>query len=202
MDGEGCEWVLVTGPTSEPLSLAEAKSQARISIDDEDNLLNSYIVAARQAAEDHLGRGLLTQTWKLTLPEFSETIWLPMAAPLQSVTTVKYYDTVGTLATLSSAVYIVDTTSRPGKIMRAVNQSWPALQGGRLGGLVEITYIVGWAAKELIPERIKQGIRTYISYLDADRDGCDKDGENARKAAESCWTDRVFWKPPTCVAYS
>lgn len=193
--GEGCEWIQTIAPTSEPLSLAEAKLQARIAIDDEDSLLNSYIIAAREAAEGHLGRGLLTQTWKLTLPAFAETIWLPMAAPLQSVTSVKYYDTTGTLTTLAGTVYTVDTTSRPGKIMRAVNQSWPALQGGRLGGLVEITYIVGWTAKDLIPERIKQGMRLYVTAVDADRDKPDT------TAAEACWTDRVFWKPPVCVAY-
>jgi uncharacterized phiE125 gp8 family phage protein len=199
-DGAGCEWVLVTGPTAEPLSVAEAKLQARIRIDDEDALIDRYIKAARSTAEETLGRGLLTQTWKLTLPSFAESIWLPMAAPLQSVTSVKYYDTTGTLLTLSATVYTVDLVSRPGRLVRAPLQSWPSLQSDRLTGKVEITYVVGWTDKALIPERIVQGMRLYLGYLDSDREGLDELGELARTAADACWTDRVCWKPPACAA--
>lgn len=199
-DGAGCEWILVTGPTAEPLSIAEAKKQARIEVDDEDDLIDRYIRAARSAAEETLGRGLLTQTWKFTCDAFAESIWLPMAAPLQSVTSVKYYDTTGTLLTLSATVYTVDLVSRPGRIVRAPLQAWPALQGDRRTGRVEITYVVGWTDKTLIPERIVQGIRLYLSYCDSDREGLDEFGALARAAADACWTDRVHWKPPACAA--
>lgn len=196
-----CEWIQVTAPTEEPITLDMAKRHARITHDDEDQLIQSYIVAGRQAAEEYLGRGLLTQTWKLTLEEFAEAIWLPMAAPLQSVTSVKYYDIAGVLQTLSPAVYLVDLVSRPGKIMRGVQQAWPGLQGGRLGGRVEIAYVVGWTAKDLIPERIKQGIRSYVGYLDSDREGLDVDANRALAAAQACWSDRVFWKSPAWASW-
>lgn len=196
-----CEWAIVTEPTEEPLTVDAAKRHARITNDDEDALIQSYIKAGRQAAEEYLGRGLLTQTWKFTLEEFAETIWLPMAAPLQSVTSIKYYDIAGVLQTLSPTVYIVETVSRPGKIMRGVSQAWPGLQGGRMGGRVEITYIVGWTAKDQIPERIRQGIRSYVGYLDSDREGLDVDAGKALAAAQACWTDRVFWKAPAWVSW-
>jgi len=194
----GISWVLVTPPAAEPVLLAEARDHAKYSQTDNDAALGRFLIAARQAAEDYLGRGLITQTWKLTLPEFYDVMYLPMAAPLQSVTTVKYYDINNTQQTLASTFYDVDITTRPGRLCRASQQVWPAIAPNRLVGRVEITYVVGFGADgTTVPERIKQGIRMYLTYLDADRDGMELAGEQAMKAAESCWTDRVRWIEPS-----
>lgn len=201
MDDIRCEWVLVTPPTEEPVSLDELQSQLRDWTENQLGLVRSYGVAGRQKAEEYMFRGLMTQTWKLTLSAFEDVMWLPMAAPLQSVTTVKYYNTDGTLTTLSSTYYTVDTVSRPGAVTRAPGQAWPSVQSDRLSGAVEITYVVGWADADSVPERIKQGIRGYVAYLNYDREGLEERAELALKAAESCWSDVVYWKPPACVAY-
>ena len=66
-------------PTLEPITLAEAKAQTRITDDYSNELLLSYIRTARAEAEQHLGRGLLTQTWKLALESFADVMSLPMA---------------------------------------------------------------------------------------------------------------------------
>lgn len=192
-------WTRTTEPAIEPITLAEAKLHARITSTADDAALASYIGVARQAAEDVLNRGLLTQTWKLTLSSFADRIWLPMAAPLQSVSSVKYYDSDGTLQTLASTYYDTDTVSRPAALVRAANQSWPSLQSDRRTGRVEITYVVGWTAASLVPQRIRQGIRMYVAYLDADRDGLAEQASAARAAAEACWADRIEWQAPECV---
>lgn len=199
MNDNDCSWTLVTGPATEPITLAEAKQQCKITHTNEDALVANYIVAARQAAEDHMARGLITQTWKLMLQDWAEIVWLPMAAPLQSVTTVKYYDTDGAQQTLGSTVYTVDVVSRPGRLTRAPNQSWPSLQADRHVGRIEITYVVGFISAVAVPERIKQGIRLHVGYLDCDREGLEEYAQHARAAAEACWTDRVYWMPPVCV---
>ena len=186
------EWTLTTAPTVEPITLAEAKAQLRQDHDGEDPLILSYIAAARQAAEEWLGRGLLTQTWTLTCEGFTDVIWLPMAAPLQSVTSVKYYDTSHVQQTLATTGYTVDTVSRPGRIVRAAAAVWPTTHYDHLSGAVEIVYKVGWSTPAAVPERIKQGIRLYVGALDADRDGLDGNFLTAKHAAESCWTDRVY----------
>lgn len=189
-----CAWIRTVEPAIEPITVDEAKLQARITHTTEDALFFSWIRTARQAAEDYLSRGLLTQTWKLTLDRFVEVIALPMAAPLQSAT-VAYYDSTGVLTTLAPTVYLVNTTSRPGCIERAPSQSWPAVQSDRWGA-VEITYVVGWTTADLVPETIKQGIRAYVAYLECDREGAD--GTAALQAAHSLWSDRVWWTEPTC----
>ncbi len=197
-----CAWSLVTGPAVEPVTLAEVKAQARIADTNSDTVLALYIQAAREAAERYMNRGLYTQTWKLVLDRFYEEIQLPRAAPLQSVTSITYYDTDAVSQTLSSTIYTVDTVSRPGRVVRASDQSWPALQSDRLAGKVTITYVIGWTSTALIPERIKQGIRLYVTGLDRDRDGSGA-GETSRKAAQSCWDDQVAWSEPSdCVAWA
>ncbi len=193
-------YALVTGPAQEPITLDEARRQARIVGEDSDTLLRSYIVTARQEAETTMRRALFTQTWRHDLEEFEEVMPLPMAAPLQSVTHVKYYDTDGVLQTLSASYYEVDTLATPGRIVRAPDVSWPALQADRRTGRVQITYVAGWVTVASIPEKIKQGIRMYVTYLDSDRDGAEmfgnvSVGEKARESAYACWSDVVHWVP-------
>lgn len=192
----GCAWTLVTAPLSEPVSIDEVKPHARITDDNSDLVLDSFIAVAREAAEAYMGRGLLTQTWKLVLDGWANVTPLPMAAPLQSVTSVTYYDENGTQQTLATSVYAVDAVSRPGTVSLKPDQSWPSLQSARLNGNVEITYVVGWTTADLVPERIKQGIRQYVTYLDLDRDGLEVRALESLQAAERCWSDRVWWTSP------
>jgi uncharacterized phiE125 gp8 family phage protein len=193
-----CAWSLTTAPVLEPLTVEEAKAQIRSVQDQEDGVIDGYITAARQAAEDHLGRGLLTQSWTLALSEFVDSIPLPMAAPLASITSVKYYDTNGTQQTLSSTVYAADTRSRPGRVVLAAGQSWPAVQSLRKANRIEIEYIVGYASADLIPGSIRQGIRMYVGLMDVNRDGLDPGMKQAVDAIKAAfWTDRVFFVPPS-----
>jgi uncharacterized phiE125 gp8 family phage protein len=191
-----CAWSLTLPPVLEPLTVEEAKAQIRSVQNQEDGVVDGYIKAARALAENHLFRGLLTQSWTFNISDFLDVIWLPMAAPLQSVTHVKYYDVNGAQQTLSTSIYTVDTRSRPGRIALAAGQTWPAIQSLRKVDRIEIQYIVGYTSRELIPNEIRQGIRLLIGYLDHDRDGLSPDAERALEVAKTFWTDRVFWIPP------
>lgn len=202
-----CDWTPVEGPSQEPITLDEAKLHAGNVQDDENLLFLGYLKAARSACENFMNRALFTQTWKLQLSGFADIIWLPRAAPLQNdpdaspstAPVVQYYDVDGVLQTLASSYYIVDTVSEPGRIVRAPNQSWPAVQSDRLVGAVVITYVAGWDDVEDIPEDIKQGIRLFVAYQDADRIGS-PDADASRRAAEALWTQAgpVYWREPQC----
>jgi uncharacterized phiE125 gp8 family phage protein len=192
----GCAWTLITGPAEEPITPAEAKEQARILDDNSNSVLVAYIRTAREAAEAYMGRGLLTQTWQLVLDGWANIVPLPMASPLQSITSVKYYDDAGVQQTLATSVYDLDTVSRPGTVVLKADQTWPSVQSMRRSGVIEITYVVGWLTPESIPERIRQGVRQYVTYLDLDRDGMEMGALQALQAAERCWSDRISWTAP------
>lgn len=148
-------------PTLEPIEIADALDHLRISDAANYPAAERAIRQARSWAERYLQRGLLTQTWKYAQDVWSDEIQLPMAAPLQSVTQVQYYDASGVLSTLSSSVYIVDTLSEPGRLHRAPGQSWPTLQTGRALA-VEVTYVVGWSGIDKIPGDILRGLYLLI----------------------------------------
>jgi uncharacterized phiE125 gp8 family phage protein len=193
----GARWKQSTAPVLSAVTVEDAKDHLRITDNTSDGAVAQFIAAATEEAEQYMGRGLLTQSYTLVLDWFVNEVELPMAAPLQSVTSVKYYDDDGTQQTLATIYYDTDTVSRPGKVVLKPGQSWPSVQSERRNGRVEIIYVVGWTSPELIPERIKQGIRQYVAYLELDRDGLEPLALQAKQAAERCWSDRVYWTPPT-----
>ena len=180
------DWGLVAAPTEEPLTLDEAKQHCAISQDDDNALLVAYLQAAREAAEQALNRSLLTQTRRLRLSDFVDVIGLPMASPLQSVSSIAYYDEDGALQTLSTAAYVVDTTTEPGRVSLAPNQSWPAVQCGR-DLPITVTYVAGWTSAEQVPELVKQGMRFFLASLEMDRLGGTAEAVAARTAAMHTW---------------
>jgi uncharacterized phiE125 gp8 family phage protein len=120
---------LVTAPTEEPITLAEAKHQLGIAtaITYHDDELGRLIKAARKDAEEKTHRQILTATWELNLERFpagSGRIYLPLP-PLQSVTSVKYYDTDGDQQTVAETVYKVLTGPEPGEVALKQGQVWP-----------------------------------------------------------------------------
>jgi uncharacterized phiE125 gp8 family phage protein len=58
---------LVTAPLVEPVTLAEAKRHLRVEVDDDDDLIQSHLEAARERAELETGRQFITATWALWL---------------------------------------------------------------------------------------------------------------------------------------
>lgn len=193
-----CEWALVAGPQQEPLSLDDAKLDARVDIDEENAKIVRDVAAARDDAEQYMGRGLFTQTWKLELSGWVDEVSLPMAAPLQSITSVQYYAADGTLTTLATSYYEAKTTPEPGLLVRTPNHVWPALESDRTLPII-ITYVVGWADVADIPARILDGIAVMARARYERLTG--KAWEDSRSAAESCWASyRVWWKPPRCAA--
>lgn len=134
-------------PTTQPVSLAELKLQARIDADlsDEDTLLASYLAAATRQVETETGRQLMLATWVYRADGFSPhgTLALPRP-PLLSVTSVQYVDADGVTQTWDAANYVVDPYRDPGRIVLAQGASWPSTRD--VPNAVTITYQAGYGA--------------------------------------------------------
>lgn len=169
---------LVTPPAEEPVSLAELKDWLRQEGSGDNPLIAALGVAARRACEQLLGRQLVTATWRLTLPGFPwpggwahlaaplihpdpHTIRLPKA-PLQSVTSVQYYDMANALQALASTVYDVDAAQDPGRITLGQAQVWPVTR--LRPDAVRVTFVAGHGAAAAVPETTKLAIKMLAAF--------------------------------------
>lgn len=144
----------IVPPTSEPITVAEAKQQLRITHSDEDTLIESYITAAREWAETFLNRTLVKSTWKYQTDTFPYCLGvgemfglgfrLPRP-PLLSVSSITYIDLAGTEQTLSTSIYDVDHYDEPGIVSLAYLQLWPITQSVR--NAITITYLAGYGGQ-------------------------------------------------------
>lgn len=170
---------LVTPPRQEPVLLSEAKTHLRVSLEDDDLLILSYIAAARDYLERACNRQFLPAVWTLGLDGFAccdrsacqgGGIRLPRA-PLVSLTPtatyttlgITYVDTAGVTQTLAPAVYRVDTLSEPGRVFLAPSQTWPSLY--EVANAVRITYLAGYATAREVPATLKQAILLLVGHM-------------------------------------
>jgi len=120
---------LITPPAREPLSLALAKQHLRIDSDytADDNMIQGLIISARRYCEGFQNKAYLQQTWDLWLDGFpdSDYIDIPLS-PLQSVTSIKYYETDDTENTFSTDDYDVDDKGIVGRVVLKYGETWPS----------------------------------------------------------------------------
>lgn len=138
----------------------------------EDDELSIFITAARSACELISGRSYITQTWELSIDDFSHKenyIELPYP-PLQTVTHLKYYNTSGTEYTFSSADYHVNTYSQPGKIVLGFGKTWPNDTLKTTNGII-IRYVAGYGATAAsVPEKTRLAIKLLAGHYYINRE--------------------------------
>lgn len=152
--------VINTAPTTEPVTIAGAKSHSVVEITDDDALVSGFITQAREHIENDTNRALITQTWDYYLDGFSDVMRIPKA-PLQSVSAITYVDSDGATQTLSASIYTVDAYSDPGRVVLAYSQSWPTTRD--IPNAVKITFIAGYGAASSVPSPIKLAINLLFS---------------------------------------
>jgi len=163
----------------------------------ENSLLNSLITVARQYAENFQKRAFLTQDWELWLDDFPSKNYIQIPLPpLQSITSVKYYDTSDTEATFSSDDYFVDTKSEPGRIGLNYGETWPTTALRPINGVyIEFKAGYGDAATD-VPETVKQAMLLLIGAWYEQREAITTTGLNVKDVPFGVkallWQDRVF----------
>jgi len=129
-------------PSVEPVVTADQKTWMRVDGTDEDTLIGSLAAAARAYVEMATSRQCITATWVLKLKNFpAGDIVLPIF-PLQSITSIKYYDSNDTQQTWSSALYDVDTALEPGRVRPVSGEDYPSDVRGYTDD-IEITFVSG-----------------------------------------------------------
>lgn len=160
-------------PTSEPVTVAQALQQSRITTQDDNALVAIYLQAAREYCEVQTNRAFLQQTWRASYSHFPR--WhRPMAHgdyggwygsygfagygscswPMQGalilprprligIVNVQYLDINGVLQTLDPSQYLVNPDAEPATISPALGCYWPPTQPGAPNA-VQVTYTAGY----------------------------------------------------------
>ena len=174
------------GPTSEPVSLVEAKDHCEITQSDttHDNKLSRLIKMAREIVESDTGYVLMTQTYTLTISEFpsEDRLQLPLR-PLQSVSSITYYDQDAVQQTLDSSVYGLDLGNR--ELFLNYDQSWPD-NNGQNNGIV-ITFVVGYTSRDNVPAALKAMVLCKTAEYFDDRGDWDGRKNPWSSAYERLW---------------
>ena len=151
----------VTAPVATPISLAEAKLQARVDHDDDDALIQSLIGAAVDLldGDGHLGRAMITQTWAQWVSQSPGSVTLRIG-PFIAVTALQYYDAAGVLQDGDETILEVRKSGDFVTVEPKDGLSWPGAQSRP--DAIKITYTAGFGAA---PENVPQGIRHAMLML-------------------------------------
>jgi uncharacterized phiE125 gp8 family phage protein len=162
---------LVTGPTVEPVSLAEAKAHLRVTTADDDAQITLLIIAARRYAENHLRGAICTQThdftidygWPLVCRDgyYRQQIDLPLH-PVQSVSSITYVDENGATQTLSSALYTLHKDRPVPFIAKNYDATWPSVR--LVPAAVTVRFVAGYDPA-VVPDEIRTAILMHVQSL-------------------------------------
>lgn len=150
-------------PAVEPISLVEAKLDLKVDHTDENDLIDILRQVAREMVEQRTGRSLITQSRTIKMDYFprSGVIVLPHG-PLQSVTSIKYYDADEVLQTMSASLYWVDTSSGLPRIV--IKDSWPSTYD--MPNAVIIVYVCGYGtAGSDVPAPLRKACFMILAHL-------------------------------------
>ena len=167
----------ISGPAVEPISLADARLQCRLAVDDtaEDTLLSLCIQAAREAAEHQLGRALISQTWEQTHDGFPAGAIALQRSLASSITSIECVNTAGATVTLDGSAYTLQVSQQGAEVQPAAGGSWPAVTPGL--GAVRVRYVVGYgAAAADVPAAVRQWLLVTVAAFYAQREAFDATG--------------------------
>jgi len=103
--------------------------------------------------------------------------------PLSAVTNVSTLASDGTASPVSADLYVVDTATAPGRIIRKGGNAWP--EPGRAYNGIEIEFDAGYGPSwNTVPEPLRQGMLLLIAHLFERREG---EGTNLPPAVEGLW---------------
>jgi uncharacterized phiE125 gp8 family phage protein len=125
-------WTRVTANASDGLTLADAKTYARVTGTDLDTILPGVITAMRRKVEQDTSVVLMTETYDVfydALPIDRTPIVLPWR-PVSSITSVKSYDSASpaVLQTLDVSNYVLDGGSEApiaARLALTIAGAWP-----------------------------------------------------------------------------
>lgn len=154
----------ITPPSTEPLTLIEAKQYLKAAEEDDITIL-SLIKQAREYCEDYQSKKYIAQTLEAYLDQFPcGSIEFRDCSPVQSITSIKYISCDGEENTFDDTNYSLDDVSFVNKIDLAYEKTWPSITLKQTNG-IKIQFVAGYGNAEDVPESIKWAMVLHMKVL-------------------------------------
>ncbi len=165
-----------------PATMAEARSQCRVTTSDDDAEIRRFMLASMDQLDGYeglLGRCLLEQTWVMRLDRWPGRRWhegpaplfldqptarqewrqgilrVPLA-PIVSIDTITYIDTSEVEQTLSLATLDIELAGDYARVKPLLSAAWPNISATALAP-IHVTFTAGYG-EDNIPRPIVQAI--------------------------------------------
>ena len=143
----------------------EQKKHAKITLSDDDPVVDDLNVTSIEYITDVLQRSLVKETYELYLddwPQGSCPIEI-CRVPLFSVESITYIDTDGVEQTLAADQYVADKVAEPAGIYRAYEVTWPTVRAQV--NSIKVTFKAGYGdAADDVPEKYKTIIKQVFTH--------------------------------------
>lgn len=165
--------VMLSSATAEPVTVEQVKAHLRITTNDDDLLLENFIISARSAAENYMKRQIMPVQWRVILDTFPGTtgaIELPRP-PLStastdiSITYFKDSTIMNDSTTVASTSYTIDYDREPGCVYPSYGNDWPDDVTDERKSCVFVNYKSGYATVQKVPEPIKLWIKMKVGSM-------------------------------------
>lgn len=157
----------------EPVTLTDMKKMLRLDTTDvsEDDLLLSYIAAAREYCENFQNRAYITQTWELTMDDFPRGVIDIPKGNLQSINSVRYINAAGVQTTLTNNIdYVFSTRGLLGRLGAGYGKAWPCFIPYPFDAVI-VNFTCGYGNLPAnVPEKIKQAIKLLVAHWFTNRE--------------------------------
>ncbi|WP_310622478.1 head-tail connector protein [Flexibacterium corallicola] len=160
---------LKTPPQEALIPLQLARHHLRIEGEDEDSLIETYVVAVESYLDGwsgYLGRCLLVQEWSQTFDRFTPEIRLPF--PDVQTVTVRYLDGHGDFQTLAPERVQLREDARGCFLIPAKGSCWPSLPA--TPECVQVDMIVGYGSPDDVPAFVKLAALLLLGHYYENRE--------------------------------
>lgn len=172
---------LISAAGAIPVLLSEVRDFLKITHQEEDALIASYIRAATDVCENFTGRKLIRQQWQMILNDWpadspAGAVQIPLS-PLLSVDRIEVWRD-GLFEDVAPENYLLDTTSYQAKVMLQAGFVWRDPTREVAG--IKITVSAGFGDDHNdLPHDMRLGILHWVAAA--------YDGDQAGGAAEKLW---------------
>jgi uncharacterized phiE125 gp8 family phage protein len=153
--------IVLTPPSIEPWTVAEAKSFLRVEHGDDDTIIAVLIAAARGHVEALTRRALLTQSWRFVLDAWPANGRMVLRmGPLRSVLAARVFDTANNASSIDIETFVIDIAADV-----IASPCWALPAPGRLSAGIELDLQLGYGATAAdVPDPLRHVVRMLVAH--------------------------------------